>query len=179
MPRGRVWPKDLDSIQVQVLAALVAVYSRGTSDANALLQDLFPAGAFNMLPEWEETLGFPDPCAGSSPSVPVRRSQVLARFIGNGGQSINYFVAFAKTLGYDITITQFKPWRFGDTFGLPLNGPDWAHAWQVNAPQASTKGFTFGVSGFGESFASFGNTVLECEIKRYAPAHTVVNFFYS
>lgn len=166
-------------MQTSVASALVPTVARNNDAANALLIDAFPASTYNLLPEWEETLGLPDPCAGEQPTIEQRRAQVVARLVDVGGQSVSYFIALAATLGYAITITEFSPFRFGMSFGLPLCGDDWAHAWLVNAPDFTVRYFQFGVSSMGEPFASWGNTVLQCEFERLKPAHTVLNFNYS
>ena len=87
MPRGRVWPRDQDAIQTQVLSGLTQIYSRQTGRSNYLLADSFPGTTYELLPEWESTLGLPDPCAGESPTVQQRRAQVVARLASGGGQS--------------------------------------------------------------------------------------------
>ncbi|ACC71048.1 YmfQ family protein [Paraburkholderia phymatum] len=179
MPRGRVWPKDPDAEQTAVFTGITKVYAGNTARANQLLVDAFPGTTYELLPEWESTLGLPDPCAGASPTVQQRRAQVVARLSATGGQSVAYFVQLAANLGYTITITQFAPFRFGSTFGQPLNGVAWAYAWQVNAPSFSVKYFRFGASGFGEPFAAWNNNVLQCELQKYAPAHTQLIFKYS
>jgi uncharacterized protein YmfQ (DUF2313 family) len=183
LPDGPVWPKQPTEgedapVVVQASRALIKGYTRNAASAQALLQDAFPVAPVMLLPEWEETLGLPDPCAGASPSIQVRQQQVNARFVASGGQTVAYFIKVAASLGYDITITTFAPSRFGRTFGSPFGGTDWAYAWQVNAPQFTIERFTFG-SGFGAPFASWGNTVLQCELQRLAPAHTTLLFSYS
>lgn len=179
LPRGRAWPRDPNSVQTQTLAALALTFQRLTGRAANLLIDSFPETTIELLPEWEETLGLPDPCAGVSPTIALRQAQVIARFTSGGGQSIAYFIAFAKALGYDITITQFAPFTFGRPFGMPFGGEEWAFVWQVNAPQFTVEFFKFGSDAFGEAFSTFGNTVLQCELQRLAPAHTTVIFNYS
>jgi uncharacterized protein YmfQ (DUF2313 family) len=179
LPRGRVWPKDPDTTITEVLNGLSPSSANLNARANQLLVDAFPASTTELLPEWEETLGLPDPCVGPSPTIEQRRAQVVARFIGDGGQSVPYYVNFAETLGYPITITEFAPSRFGSTFGEPMCGEPWANVWQVNAPTFVIEPFEFGVSEFGEPFAYWDNSVLQCEIQRLAPAHTIVIFSYS
>ena len=88
-----------------------------------------------------------------------------------------YFVELARRLGYDITVTQYAPSRFGRRFGSHLAARR-AHAWRVNAPQFTRRGITFGRSAFGEPFSTWGNTVLLCELQVAAPAHTILNFSY-
>jgi uncharacterized protein YmfQ (DUF2313 family) len=178
LPRGRVWPRDPDAIQTQVLSGFTPEFARVTARANNLLVDAFPGTTYELLPEWEATLGLPDPCAGSSPSTQQRVAQVVARLTATGGQSVAYFGAVAAALGYAITITQFSPSRFGRPFGLPFGGTAWAFAWQVNAPTFTINRLQFGGS-FGTPFASWGNNVLQCELQRIAPAHTTLLFSYS
>lgn len=179
-PRGRVWPRDADAVQAQFLGALSPTYERQHLRANALLVDAFPATADELLPEWEETLGLPDPCAGPAPTLQLRRSQVVARLTGRGGQSVAYFVAVAARLGYTITVTQFAPFRAGlAAVGMPLCGEAWAHAWQVNAPLNTVTYFSAGQSAVGEPLASWGNEVLECELTALKPAHTALIFAYA
>jgi uncharacterized protein YmfQ (DUF2313 family) len=83
MPRGRLWPRDADAVQTQVLAQLAPSYARSTARANYLLVDAFPATTYELLPEWESTLGLPDPCAGVAPTIPLRQAQALARFVAS------------------------------------------------------------------------------------------------
>jgi uncharacterized protein YmfQ (DUF2313 family) len=179
MPHGDIWPRDPDSVQAQCLLPLMQQFARLAARDNNLLIDAFPASTVEMLTDWENALGLPDPCAGISPSIETRRAQVVARFTAQGGQSINYLIAFAQTLGYTITITEFTPFRFGKTFGQPMLGTQWAYAWQVNAPSITENFFQFGAGSFGDQFATYGNTVLQCELARLCPAHTKLFFQYS
>jgi uncharacterized protein YmfQ (DUF2313 family) len=179
MPRGRVWPRDSDATQTKALSGLTPTYARQNVAANNLLIDAFPSTTFQLLPEWEETLGLPDPCAGASPTLQGRRSQVVARFTGIGGQSAAYMIAYAASLGYSITITQFVPARVGQSrVGQPLNGEAWAHAWRVNSALNTVVRSRVGSSVAGDPLASWGNNVLECELKEIAPAHTTLIFSY-
>ncbi|WP_028205024.1 YmfQ family protein [Paraburkholderia nodosa] len=178
LPRGRVWPRDSDATQSQVLGTLTPVFARLNARANNLLIDAFPGSTYELLPEWESTLGLPDPCAGEAPTTEQRVAQVVGRLAASGGQSIPYFTAVASAIGYAITISQFVPAQFGMAFGLPFGGDDWAYAWQVNAPTFTINHLTFGGS-FGTPFATWGNNVLQCELERIAPAQTILNFSYS
>ncbi|ARL91030.1 YmfQ family protein [Burkholderia pseudomallei] len=179
MPRGRVWPRDPDAIQTRVFTGLTQIYGRQTERSNYLLVDSFPATTYELLPEWEATLGLPDPCAGEAPTVQQRRAQIVARLANTGGQSAAYYIGFAAQLGYGITITNFAPFRCGQsTCGQQLGNTDWFFAWQVNAPAATVVRFAAGQSTAGEALGSWNNTVLECEIRAVVPAHTIVHFAY-
>ncbi|QKQ48480.1 MULTISPECIES: YmfQ family protein [Achromobacter] len=178
LPRGRVWSRDVSSVQSRALLGLVTIYEDSTARANQLLVDAFPGSTYELLPEWELTLGLPDPCAGPAPTIQARRAQVVARLTATGGQSIPYFTGLAKSLGYEVTVTQFMPSRFGKRFGTPFGGVDWAHAWQINAPTFTVNRLRFGDS-FGSPFSYWTNSVLQCELQSVKPAHTVLNFSYS
>jgi Uncharacterized protein conserved in bacteria len=179
MPRGRVWPKDADATQTQVLSGLVQVYARNTARANNLLVDAFPATSVELLPEWEQTLGLPDPCAGEAPTLQGRQAQVIARFAGSGGQSAAYFIAYAAKLGYAVTITPFTPFRVGQqSMGCQLGTQDWAFTWRINSAAQTVTYFSMGQSYMGQPLASWGNAVLECELREIAPAHTILNIAY-
>jgi len=179
LPTGRVWPRAAASVEQQAMAALAPTPQRAAASAQGLMTDAFPPTAVELLPEWEATLGLPDPCAGPDPTVALRQAQVAARFSAGGGQSIDYFISFAKTLGYAITVEQFAPFAAGrGRAGTPLYGAAWAFAWQVNAPQFSISFFAAGSGSAGEPLASWGNTVLQCELRRLSPAQTTVIFNY-
>jgi uncharacterized protein YmfQ (DUF2313 family) len=180
LPRGRVWPRDADAVQTQVLSGLAPCYERQTARANYLLIDSFPSTTYELLPEWESTLGLPDPCAGVAPTVQQRRTQVVARLTNVGGASIPYIVGFAASLGYAISITQFAPARVGQSrVGQPLCGVAWAFAWQINASLNTIVRSRVGAAAVGEPLAAWGNAVLECELRAVMPAHTIPIFSYS
>ncbi|MGS0648893.1 YmfQ family protein [Komagataeibacter melomenusus] len=178
LPRGRIWSREPDGMPYQIAGVWAPTFQRSGQSAGGLIADAFPSTTANLLPEWEATLGLPDPCAGESPTVELRRAQVVARLTDNGGASVAYFIAFAATLGFDITITEFAPSRFGRKFGTPFGGDAWAHTWQVNAPQFTVTPLRFG-NAFGEPFATWGSTVLQCELTARKPAHTILIFNYS
>ncbi len=179
LPRGRIWPRDADATQNQVVAGLTAIYERHNARANQLLVDAFPATTYELLPEWEETLGLPDACAGALPTVAQRRNAVLSKFTGTGGQSAAYFITHAAALGFTITITNFTPFRLGQQrMGDSLGSPDWAHTWAVNSALNTLIPFRMSVSVMGDPLEIWGNTVLECALKAIAPAHTVLQFRY-
>jgi len=180
LPRGRVWPRDGDAVVTSVLSGLAPSTARNAASATALLVDAFPATTIGLLPEWEQSLGLPDPCAGPSPTLQARRNQVVAMLTGIGGQSVPYIENFAAALGFTVTITKFAPARAGWTrAGQPGGGAAWAHAWQVNAPLNSIQRAQCGIATAGSPLAWWGNAVLECQIRAVAPAHTTVIFAYS
>ena len=160
LPQGRVWPNDPLSIQAQVLGALAQTPARIDAAATALLAGALPGDYVDLVPEWEETLGLPDPCAGAAPSIAERAAQVRARFIGGGGQSLPFFIAFAAALGFTVSIETFISFRAElSCVESPLFGDDWTFAWGVRIIAQT---------------GTVSTAVLLCELNALKPAHTFV-----
>ena len=177
LPTGRIWSREPGSMPYQLATVWAPTFQRNSARAANLITDAFPSTTVELLTEWEATLGLPDPCAGDGATIELRRAQVVARLTDSGGASKAYFIAFARTLGYDITITEFAPRRFGIRFGTPFGGDDWAYAWQVSIPSFSLTPRRFG-DVFGEPYATWGATVIQCEFEARKPAHTILLFDY-
>jgi uncharacterized protein YmfQ (DUF2313 family) len=137
------------------LKGLAGSFARLNDDANGLLVDAFPATAVQLLPEWEETLNLP-----GTGSTSERQAAIVAALTATGGQSKAYFIALAASLGFAITITEYRPHRVSDTVSRPIAGADTIFSWLVTTR------------------ASGSHTALEAAIRQYAPAHTVVGFNY-
>lgn len=179
LPTGTVWPRRDGSTVARSCAGIAALAGRLQARAGALLIDAFPATAYELLPDWETTLGLPDSCAGPAPTLQQRRAQVTARLTAQGGQSMPYLVAQAAALGYAITVDEFAPARAGQIrAGDPIRGEAWAHALVVRAPATTVTYFRAGQSAAGEPLATWGNGALECSLRRLIPAHTVILFAY-
>ncbi|AZC67358.1 YmfQ family protein [Pseudomonas chlororaphis] len=132
------------------------------------------------LADWERVLALPDPClVGVPQSVGQRVQAVVSKLQSRGGQSKSFFIAQAKSLGYDITITAFRPARAGLLrAGDPINGGDWSFTWRVNAPSVSVTPARAGVLGAGDPLASWGNSALECRLRQLMPAESILLFGY-
>lgn len=179
MPFGRAWPRAPGTVLHTVLSGFMSGVARTINDARSIAPDAFPSTTTYVLEEWQKTLGLPDPCAGTNPTIEQQRNQVVARLGDAGGSSIGYYISFAKSLGYDITITEFATAR-ADIMRAddPVCDPFWAYVWRVNAPAATIDYFRADKSYADDALATWGNAVLECEIKARAPAHTNVLFAY-
>jgi uncharacterized protein YmfQ (DUF2313 family) len=178
-PRGRVWRRDVEANFPALLGALAPSYTRTAAAALQLLVDVFPGTTFNLLPEWEASLGLPDPCTAPDPTFQERLAAVAAKFSSRGGQSVRYFINLAALLGFTVTIDQFWPFSADDPCDGPDYDPDWAFVWQVNAPQIETFYFRADESASDDPLASYDNTELACRMQMYAPAQTKLIFVFS
>ncbi|MES2034885.1 MAG: putative phage tail protein [Pseudomonadota bacterium] len=178
LPRGRVWPKDPGSAQHAVMAGFAPTFQRLDARAQTLLVEAFPATTTELLPEWEDSLGLPDPCDGPDQTVDQRRAQVLNKFVSAGGQSVLYFEGVLARLGYPTaTITQYAPFRVGiDHVGFPIYGIEWIYHWTINLPTLSIFWFEVGVSSVPGPLFAISDQAVFCVIDDLKPAHTTVDF---
>jgi uncharacterized protein YmfQ (DUF2313 family) len=179
MPTGPIWPRDPDAVLTQTINALMPTYVRQYDRSTNLLIDAFPATTVELLPEWEATLGLPDPCTVASPSLEQRQAAVVAKLISGGGQSAAYFVAFAAALGFAITIDQYWPFDADDPCDGPCYDEGWQFFWQVNAPDVTTFYFSADQSFADDPLETYDATELVCRISILAPAQTTVAFVFS
>ena len=168
-----------------------APYLSATIEAEANAMDLAEAQAsmvYNTifpdsgegLADWERVLALPDPClVGHAQTVGQRVQAVVSKLQGRAGQSKPFFIALAKSLGYDITITTFRPARAGIArAGDPIYGGDWSFTWRVNAPAITTSSARAGIAGAGDPLVAWGNKSLECRLGQMKPAESILLFGY-
>lgn len=149
------------------------------TQANTVYSAIFPDSGDGLI-DWERVLALPDPCLTGIPqSVGQRVQAVVSKLSGRGGQSKAFFIALAKTLGYDITITTFRPACAGIArAGDPIYGGDWAFTWRVNAPTTTVSHAVAGITGAGDPLAAWGNESLECRLSQMKPAESILLFGY-
>jgi len=179
LPTGRVWRRDPASTLSAVMLALAPTYTRSTAAAAQVLIDASPATTQNLLVEWENSLGLPDPCTAANPSIEQRQAAVRAKFGARGALTMAYFITLAAALGFTITITEFSPFAVDMPCDEPLLEPEWAFIWQVNAPQITTFYFSVEESSVDDPLETYDAGELVCRITQDAPAGTLVLFVFS
>lgn len=160
LPTGRAWSAEPGTVRALLITALAQGPARLDAAANALLAGSLPGDYVDLLPEWEASLGLPDPCVGANPTLSDRAHSVRARFIGGGGQSQAFFIAYAAALGFTVSITVYAPLRVETgTVETPVYEDDWGYAWSAHV-----------IANPG----GLATAVLLCELNALKPAHTVV-----
>lgn len=180
LPPGQAFSRDQGTQMHQVLLGCAAEFARVELRADQLAIEANPATTNELLTDWERVAGLPDKCSGVlEDTVQGRRNALLSKLSSTGGQSPSYFIEVARALGYEITITEFKPFKAGlSQAGDPLTNGDWVYTWRVNAPSTTIIDFKAGLSAAGEPLRSWGNSALECKINQLKPAHTIALFGY-
>lgn len=181
LPPGPAWTKDDDATLTRLLGALAAELSRIDGRAQQLVEEADPRTVAELFADWERVAGLPDACAqsfGGDQTMAQRRAALVGRLTTLGGQSPAYFVGLAASLGYAITITEFRAHCVNDDVECPLYDTAWNFAWQVNAALNTVTDITVD-NTVEDPIAAWGNALLECVIKRLKPAQTTVLFSYT
>lgn len=179
LPRGRIWHRGLGWVQDVDLLTLMPTWARLQHKLNDLITQIFPCTTTELLPEWEASLGLPDPCTGPLPTQQQRTAAVCGKFAARGGQSIEYFRHLAASFGFNIEIETYHPFTASQSrAGDPLYDEKWAYAWRVIADPTQVIYFEASYSAAGDPLATWGNKLLECEFENYKPAHTEIIFSY-
>lgn len=183
--------KDLNI--TKIIDSLSIEPDRLEARAYKLLDELDPNTTYEMLDNWERLLGIPDECTPDTElSVFERRLRILQKLTTGGGQSADFYKLIAGQLGYDVEVIEiinFRDFRAGiaragdaltnTTLPNGETGPaGWAFTFLIKAPADLIRPFYAGQGSAGQRLVIRENSTLECVIKKFAPAHTLVLFSY-
>ncbi|RMQ98463.1 putative Tail protein [Pseudomonas savastanoi pv. glycinea] len=181
LPAGPAWDSEQVPEVDQVITGLSLEFARIDLRAFDLLNEMDPNSVSELVPDWEQVMGLPDPCLGLNPSFEDRRLSVRQRLVAVGGQTPAFYVDIAISQGYpDATVTEYRTPRMGRSrFGVAHFGT-WSvqFMWKLNTGGRKRQGRRFGASYWGERFGVNPGTAIECLIRRAAPAHTVEHINY-
>jgi uncharacterized protein YmfQ (DUF2313 family) len=200
LPQGIAWPRWPTSVIMSIVRGLAGIMGWMDNRAADLLErESDPRQTVEMLDSWEKAWGLPDPCYAGPLTIGERQHHLVLRMTMLGAQSRAFFISAAAFIGYTITITEYRPWmvgidRCGDTRPFdPVAGtlgdwPGWIgtpaenrFAWTVHLKRPRLTWFRCSKGQVGtDPHLRIGLALdLECVIRRWRPAHTVVLFDYS
>lgn len=180
LPPGPAWTRAIGSVMSKLVSGLSREFARVHDRADVLMAEANPLCTVEMLTDWERVAGLPDKCAGMAETTAERRAALIAKLNTLGGQSPDYFVTLAAAFGYDITITEYRPFKAGmSRAGDALTNDEWAHAWSVAGGLSPVSVFVAGLGSAGDPLRSWGDDQLICIINQWRPAHTIVLFDFS
>lgn len=131
------------------------------------------------IEDYERIYGLPNPCLRGDITYQERLQFVALAMRERSGISIDWLQTYAELVGYQVTITEFVPFRAGHSrAGDALTNDGWIYAFTVHAAGEIVRRFRAGRSTAGEKLRDWGEGPLECVINKYKPAHTVALFAY-
>ena len=181
LPPGQAWTTDHMAALTKVLDVIAGEFSRIHIRTDELLREADPRNTVEMLADWERVAGLPDTCTGDLETLQERRTALVQKVTGIGGQSKAYFQSIAESLGYEVEIDEFRPFICGISHcGDILNGGhDVRYNWRVRVLEPRITYFRTGLSRCGERLMSIRAAEdLECILNRLKPAHTNLIFAY-
>ena len=199
-PPGQAWKRDSDGLFRALQSSPAEELARLDGDAWRLLDEVNPATCTDALSDWERVLGLPDECTPLAETFAERRAAVLLKLVRPVGQNAAYYEMLARRLGYqNPKVEEFSPLRAGSRAGHRINQcpgglyaqqvdgeliltqslyHGWLFVWRLNVSQGSVVFFRASQSQAGDRLAFWGDSLLECIIRRVKPAHTHVIFGY-
>jgi uncharacterized protein YmfQ (DUF2313 family) len=183
LPPGKAFDFESDSWIAGVLLSIAEEFVRVDSRAKTtLIEETDPRTTVERLEDWERILGLPDDAVTEIPdSIGERQIAVATKLASRGGQSRQFYIDLAATLGYTITITEYKVCRADNFYaGDPCYGEGWANAWTVSLPLVAAPAASFHAGSYaGEKLTNYEKIDIQKIIERAAPAHTTVLFSYA
>jgi len=206
LPMGIAWPRELGTTLMSTVRGLAGIFGWCDGRAADLLErESDPRQTVEMLDSWETAFGLPDPCWYPKQwTVGERQMHLVQRMTTLGAQSREFFVSVANYMGYtllgqeeDKGIREYRPFmvgmdRVGDnrayhtdgTLGLwpaQLMPPTGRFVWTVRVGLVRLTWFraSKGQAGTDAHLRIAHAEDLECVIRRWSPAHTIVLFDYS
>lgn len=184
LPRGTAWSRDPENGNINYVTALAQVWGLISQNTNLLMfGESDPRTTSLMLPDWLANYNLPDPCLTEPQTTQQQQAALLFRILLQGGASPQFFITLAASIGYTITITEYKLFRAGIARcgSTPLMDPSAAVQWTVNVTIPAVYYFRAGQGQCGVTpLCSFQDAAdLECILRRFKPAHTILNFSYT
>jgi len=172
LPPGRYWRRSEDWTRLaNMIAGLSPELARVHDRFLDLIREMDPRTTDDLLVNWYELVGFPDPCIPASllPTTPDEwRAAIHQRVIATGGASAAYIEAVAEALvgpPCNVITGPYLPFRVSlNRCGDRLNESGSEYIWILQAPAATT---------------TAQRTQLECWIDRIKPAHTRADYEYT
>lgn len=168
----------------RLLEAKAGLWARVHKHFADLMDEALPWRARQTLATREAEAGLPDKCtAGRATTVLERQAAVLSRWVRVGFRHrIVDFENLARGLGYSVTVTAGRPFRFGASrFGVDQFNPARAAVvlhFLVHGPRKVR--FRFGASQLGaDPFLKVQRAEdFECMVRKLAHSHVTVIFDY-
>lgn len=187
LPSGNI-AKDAASNNALIFGLIAAELSRIDGRAADLMTEADPRTTVELFEEWEAFAGLPDPCALPDQTLQERRNRLEQKLVSKGGQTRAYYEEIAAHLGYDITITEFRPFECGISecidvdpeLHISITHPEDRFIWRVNVHGDRATWFRCGESecGVDPMLKLTRATDLECIFNQQKQAHTQVQFLY-
>jgi uncharacterized protein YmfQ (DUF2313 family) len=182
LPDGWAATRDPDDYEGALFRPMGQEFSLIEGSLAAMLPQIDPRQAPNLLPNWEQALGLPDPCMAAYPITDTVTRGLLAfeRLTNAGTICAGYFERQALLVGETITIQEFPASLCGTMkCGDSLNPSPGQCNILVTLPTTEVTRFVCGASTAGDSLGAYDHSVMECIIRAGVPLYVTPYFSYT
>jgi uncharacterized protein YmfQ (DUF2313 family) len=180
LPQGRAWPREPQSNWGKLLG--VASEERRLRHERALVLldvESYPPFSVELLADWEQAAGLPDPCRPAPGTLAERRSELIDRLFADHVPTPALMIALAAQAGWHIEIKERRDFVAGISHaGDPVGESDFE--WTVTVLDQSIDFFHAGRNVAGDPLWTFPDlSTLERVLRRANPAHLQLYFVVS
>jgi len=183
LPWGKAWPREDEAVLTQTLLGEAGELSRVDGRVGNILLERDTRNTSELLSDHEEDLGLPDDCSEEGETITERRRMAHLKYIASGQQHKEYFINLAAALGYEITITEFRPfWSGIGVSGDPCGDQEVLFYWLITIDVTGMTWVYFrsGASVSGDPLIRIPSVGgIECIMRKYKPGHTTLLIDYS
>ena len=173
LPQGKAWTRDPNTVLSRLMRAEAANLAEIDRIAVKLLDELLPQLTFDLLPEWEASLGLPDDCTDLAATVSDRRAALIQKIVSRLDTNPDTYVRIGREFGVDITVSEQDEARAGEDSSYDTAGGRWRHVWWIEIPSATPpRRFNTLSDVMMPLLVVDRNVELECRLQAAAPAHT-------
>ena len=177
LPQGLAWARDQASNIGKIFSVIAQERSVRHQRKLILLEiESIPTAAVELLPDWEQALGLPDPCRPLPGSLGERWAAIADVFFAQHPPTPANMVAWAASAGWNITIREQRNFIAGVSEAGDVVGEN-DFTWVVTILDQVITYFRAEQAASEDLLYSFPDVeTLECVLRRAAPAHTQVFF---
>lgn len=171
LPPGRLFQIQPGSNLDKLLSFFAQEPARIDAAAFNLLNEAHPETTFDMLPEWNAETMLPDDCAPAVQTTQQQRDALIQKLTENDTVTLAFLQAVAAQIGFAVTPVKMHRRLFGNlyggnVYGTPYGSEEWNYVIQINAGMTNVQFRFYGSAAYGEAYASWGNTLLECVLNK-------------
>lgn len=172
LPPGLALSRDPDSKLVLLLAGMAEELSRIDARGDAILEEADPTTATELFAEWLTMAGIPDACTALADDPGDERLQLLQKLSAQAGQTPEFYIDLAHSLGYVSSVKEFAAFVAGSSAGEPLYNEEWVYSFALILADVAVTAQA-GIARAGDRVATFEADLVNCILQRVKPAHTV------
>ena len=180
LPRGKAWPKEAGTVISRLLRAEASQLAEIDRVAVGLLNEFLPNLTFDLLEEWEQSVGLPDACTDLGSTIQQRRAAVVNKVVSRLDTNSDTYVRIGREFGIEITVDEHDQARAANDSALDTSNGRWRNVWWVTIPTSSPPRRFDVLSDVNTPLLVVErNTELECRLRAASPGHTELHTVYT